>query len=184
MWISELNDDKPDPPDPPEASTQSARETASVSADDVLDDYERPSEAQDDAVESEPGTPSVSQAEVTSDPDSHDHDTTNSEHHVDASGAPDQPEIPNKAQETLDHIDRTGEHPPGYVGGADFDNDGRGGGEVLPRFDADGEAITYREWDVDPYQDGVNRTSDRVVTGSDDSAYYTSDHYETFTRMR
>lgn len=79
MWMSELNDDKPDPPDPPEASARSARETASVSADDVLDDYERPSEAQDDAVESEPGTPNVSQAEVTSDPDSHDHDTTNSE---------------------------------------------------------------------------------------------------------
>jgi guanyl-specific ribonuclease Sa len=60
-------------------------------------------------------------------------------------------------------------------------NDGRGGGQVLPKTDAAGKPITYREWDVNPYQKGVNRGAERVVTGSDGKSYYTNDHYGTFT---
>jgi len=62
-------------------------------------------------------------------------------------------------------------------------NDGRGGGQVLPRQDSHGAPITYREWDVNPYT-GANRGTERLVTGSDGSAWYTSDHYNTFARIR
>ena len=44
-----------------------------------------------------------------------------------------------------------------------------------------GRLITYREWDVDPYQKGVNRGAERIVIGSDGRAYYTNNHYGTFT---
>jgi guanyl-specific ribonuclease Sa len=62
-------------------------------------------------------------------------------------------------------------------------DDGRGGGEVLPRQDASDHSITYWEWDVNPYT-GANRGAERLVTGSDGSAWYTSDHYATFVRIR
>ncbi len=80
-------------------------------------------------------------------------------------------------------IDRTGQAPAGYRGGTQFVNDGRGGGEVLPTQDASGNSITYREWDVNPYT-GANRGAERLVTGSDGSAWYTSDHYTSFVRIR
>jgi hypothetical protein len=70
---------------------------------------------------------------------------------------------------------------PGYVGGRTFNNDGRGGGQVLPRHDASGRSITYKEYDVNPLTPGVNRGGERVVVGSDGSRYYTDDHYGTFT---
>ena len=54
----------------------------------------------------------------------------------------------------------------------------------MPKTDANGKPITYREWDVNPSQPGVNRGAERLVTGSDGSAWYTSDHYQTFTRIR
>ncbi len=43
--------------------------------------------------------------------------------------------------------------------------------------------VTYREWDVNPYQRGVNRGQERIVTGKRGSAWYTSDHYKTFVEM-
>jgi RHS repeat-associated protein len=92
--------------------------------------------------------------------------------------------VPQHALDTLDTIDQTGAAPPGYRGGGQFMNDGRGGGEILPQTTADGQPITYQEWDVHPFQPGVNRGPERLVTGSDGSAYYTSDHYRSFTRIR
>ncbi|MGO9868230.1 MAG: ribonuclease domain-containing protein [Rhodomicrobium sp.] len=44
--------------------------------------------------------------------------------------------------------------------------------------------MTYQEWDVNPRVPGVNRGAQRLVTGSDGSAYYTDDHYKTFTQIR
>jgi guanyl-specific ribonuclease Sa len=44
--------------------------------------------------------------------------------------------------------------------------------------------VNYREYDVQPYKQGVNRGSERIVRGSDGSAYYTSDHYKTFTKLK
>lgn len=45
------------------------------------------------------------------------------------------------------------------------------------------KAITYREWDVNPKIKGVDRGEERLVTGSDGSAYYTADHYQTFIHI-
>ncbi|WP_442985505.1 ribonuclease domain-containing protein [Serpentinicella sp. ANB-PHB4] len=59
-----------------------------------------------------------------------------------------------------------------------FKNDGRGGGQVLPK------KTTYREYDVNRYIKGQNRGGERVVIGKDGSAWYTNDHYKTFTRIK
>lgn len=64
----------------------------------------------------------------------------------------------------------------GYKGGRVFENtQGR-----LPET----PGVTYREWDVNPYVKGVNRGPERIVTGSDGSAYWTGDHYDTFLMFR
>ena len=91
--------------------------------------------------------------------------------------------IPSKASNVLTHVQNTGNAPTGYRGGRTFMNDGRGGGQVLPRQDAVGNPIIYKEYDINPYQRGVNRGAERIVIGSDGRAYYTSDHYSTFTLM-
>ena len=90
-------------------------------------------------------------------------------------------DVPSKAKDTLAHIKKTGSVPPGYKGGRTFKNDGRGGGQRLPQKDASGNAISYTEYDVNPYQKGVNRGTERLVRGSDGKSYYTNDHYKTFT---
>ena len=56
--------------------------------------------------------------------------------------------------------------------------------EALPRRDDNGRAVTYQEWDVNRHVAGVNRGAERLITGSDGAAYYTSDHYRTFTKIR
>jgi guanyl-specific ribonuclease Sa len=83
-------------------------------------------------------------------------------------------EIPEKARTVLAEIQkRNGEPPPGHVGGRTFSNRER----RLPRG-------SYREYDVNPKKSGRNRGTERIVieqrTGK---AYYTRDHYETFTPM-
>ena len=89
-----------------------------------------------------------------------------------------------EAKETLDKVKANGGQPPeGYKGGKTFENDGRGGGQKLPTEDANGKPIEYKEYDVKPYQKGVNRGPERIVRGSDGKNYYTSDHYQTFTPM-
>ncbi len=67
-----------------------------------------------------------------------------------------------------------------YVGGDTFKNLGT----PLPAQTPAGGAITYQEYDVNPYQPGVNRGSERVVVGSDGHMYYTNDHYNTFFVVR
>jgi guanyl-specific ribonuclease Sa len=94
------------------------------------------------------------------------------------------PGVPAKVKAVLRYIDEHGQAPPHYVGGRLFTNDGRLGEQVLPTVDADGEAIEYQEWDVNPRRPGVNRGTERLVTGSDSSAYYTADHYRTFRKIR
>jgi ribonuclease T1 len=91
--------------------------------------------------------------------------------------------VPQEAQNALNEIDK-GQWPPQDIqGGGTFQNDGRGGGEVLPREEPNGTQITYQEWDVNPA--GPNgRDAIRIVTGSDGSAYYTDNHYNTFTKIR
>jgi RHS repeat-associated protein len=97
---------------------------------------------------------------------------------------PSQPNVPQNAKDTLEQVEKTGKPPQGYEGGKTFSNDGRGGGQVLPKTDAAGKPISYKEYDINPKQPGVNRGAERIVRGSDGSAYYTSDHYKTFVRIK
>jgi ribonuclease T1 len=80
----------------------------------------------------------------------------------------------------LQHVDK--EHAPlkGYEGGRTFLNVEK----HLAKKDDKGKAITYQEWDVNPHVAGVNRGAERLITGSDGSAYYTDDHYKTFKKIR
>ncbi|WP_067698303.1 ribonuclease domain-containing protein [Nocardia jejuensis] len=92
--------------------------------------------------------------------------------------------VPGKAYDTLVEID-AGRWPgsanaPGTKGGDTWMNRGRD----LPTQDSSGKRITYQEWDVNPKRRGQDRDAERIVTGSDGSAWYTGDHYSTFTRMR
>ncbi|HET7474880.1 MAG TPA: ribonuclease domain-containing protein [Dermatophilaceae bacterium] len=76
----------------------------------------------------------------------------------------------------LNRVDAKGAPLPGYKGGSIFKNkDG-----VLPET----PGVTYRDWDVNPYTKGVDRGVERIVTGSDGSAYWTGDHYDTFLMFR
>ncbi|MFF3224828.1 ribonuclease domain-containing protein [Nocardia suismassiliense] len=94
------------------------------------------------------------------------------------------PGIPDRAYTTLREIDANrwpdSANAPGTKGGDRWMN--RAG--TLAAEDAAGKPITYQEWDVNPKQRGRSRDAERIVTGSDGSAWYTGDHYETFTRMR
>ena len=93
--------------------------------------------------------------------------------------------IPDKAINTAKYAQENGGNAQsGYRGNTPFTNDGRGGGQVLPTQDTSGNPITYTEYDVNPYQQGVNRGLERVVIGSDGSCYYTIDHYHTFIKFR
>lgn len=84
--------------------------------------------------------------------------------------------VPDYVIKTLDYIQDHGRSPEGYVGGRLFENRER----RLPVKDARGRRIRYREWDVHPQLRGRNRGPERVVTGSNQKAYYTSDHYRSF----
>jgi dienelactone hydrolase len=88
--------------------------------------------------------------------------------------------VPDKALKMLKHVDEHGEAPQGYEGGRTFLNAER----LLPQADAQGRRIKYREWDVNPLRPGVNRGAERLVTGSDGSAYYSDDHYKSFKKIR
>ena len=88
--------------------------------------------------------------------------------------------VPAKVATVLQHIDTNHKAPLGYEGGRSFHNEEK----RLPQKDKEGNAISYQEWDVNPKVQGVNRGAERLVTGSDGSAYYTNDHYRTFTTIR
>ena len=91
--------------------------------------------------------------------------------------------VPAQVTKTLSLID-AGKWPPddasGTKGGTNFGNfEGR-----LPKKTSSGKRITYTEWDVNRREAGRSRDAERIVTGSDGSAWYTSDHYNTFVQIR
>jgi ribonuclease T1 len=87
--------------------------------------------------------------------------------------------IPDKALKVLKYIRQKGEAPEGYVGGRKFGNyEG-----VLPKTDGNSNKINYQEWDVNPKIEGKNRGTERLVTSSQ-KAYYTNDHYRSFTEVK
>ncbi len=88
--------------------------------------------------------------------------------------------IPSKVFEVLAYIRRNNRAPEGYVGGRKFGNFEK----LLPQKTKAGKAIQYREWDVNPKQEGRNRGSERLVTGSDERAWFTRDHYNSFVEVK
>jgi metalloendopeptidase OMA1, mitochondrial len=94
------------------------------------------------------------------------------------------PTVPRYVLQVLQYIEKNSRPPEGYEGGREFLNLGKGGDQSLPNFDADGKPIKYQEWDVHSHVRGKNRGAERIVTGSDGRAYYTSNHYGTFIRIR
>jgi ribonuclease T1 len=81
---------------------------------------------------------------------------------------------PQKAQDLLAQIQaRHGEPLPGYVGGRAFQNRER----RLP-------PGRYREYDVNPKIRGHSRDAERIVVDQHSGkAYYSGDHYRTFTPL-
>jgi ribonuclease T1 len=89
-------------------------------------------------------------------------------------------EVPAKVLKVLKYIEENGEAPEGYVGGRKFKNlEG-----LLPKTDEKNRRLNYREWDVNPKIDGKNRGKERLVTGDDESAYFTNDHYQSFKKIK
>ncbi len=93
-------------------------------------------------------------------------------------------QIPREAWETLLYVRLHRQPPPGHVGGRRFGNYGRGGEQQLPVRTGRGSRIDYQEWDIHPRRPGRNRGAERLVTGSDGRAWYSADHYCSFTEMR
>ncbi|MFJ8208240.1 ribonuclease domain-containing protein [Streptomyces sp. NPDC096033] len=91
--------------------------------------------------------------------------------------------VPDRAWETLKLID-AGEWPPddgsGTLGGATWPNRDA----ALPSTDSAGAPIDYRQWDVNRKQPGKARDAERIVTGSNGTAWYSADNGRTFEQMR
>ena len=86
-------------------------------------------------------------------------------------------------KEDFQNYERTGWRGQ-YSGGPSnagkiFDNDGRDGGEILPKK----LGLEYREYDIN-IKVGPTRDDYRFVRGSDGSVYYTNNHYRTFIRVK
>jgi ribonuclease T1 len=88
--------------------------------------------------------------------------------------------VPEKVGKVLEYVDEHNKAMEGYEGGRNFGNFEK----VLPQRDDKGRQIRYREWDVNPLRRGVNRGAQRLITGSNNTAYYTDDHYKTFKKIR
>ena len=88
--------------------------------------------------------------------------------------------IPQKVYDVLKYIRENHHAMDGYVGGRVFTNREK----IVPSVDANGNEIQYQEWDVNPKVQGQNRGTERILTGSDGRAWYTNDHYQTFTEIK
>jgi len=88
--------------------------------------------------------------------------------------------IPAKVFETLRYVETFHEPKAGYVGGRIFHNYEK----LLPLKTADAINIDYQEWDVNPKENQRNRGPERLITGNDKSAWYTSNHYKSFIKIK
>jgi ribonuclease T1 len=80
--------------------------------------------------------------------------------------------VPAKVLQVLQIVRSTGQPPDGYVGGRVFENRE---GRLAPGGD-------YREFDVDPHNG--NRNAERIIVDwNTKKAWYTADHYQTFTPL-
>lgn len=91
--------------------------------------------------------------------------------------------IPQKVRDSLDRIDAD---PDAYLedcyGNYTYQDkpDKKKGETKIPNENV----ASYTEWDVNPFKNGQNRGSERIVTGTDGSAWYTPDHYRTWYQLR
>ena len=81
------------------------------------------------------------------------------------------PAVPDHVIVILKHIEKYQKAPEQYVGGRIFQNREK----KLKLRDNRGGKIIYKEWDVHPKIKGKNRGAERLITGSDQSAYFTKD---------
>ena len=89
-------------------------------------------------------------------------------------------EIPQKVYETIAYIQKNNRAPDGYVGGRHFGNFEKN----LPEKSNNGNKIDYKEYDVNPKQEGKNRGVQRLVIGDDGRAWYTNNHYKSFVEVK
>jgi ribonuclease T1 len=86
---------------------------------------------------------------------------------------------PQHVLDVLEYVKQNGKAPKGFVGGRNFQNrENR-----LPKISNQGAKIKYQEWDVFEKEQGKNRGVERLITGSDKSAWYTKNHYKSFVRV-
>jgi ribonuclease T1 len=88
--------------------------------------------------------------------------------------------VPAKAYKILEYIRQNNAPMDNYVGGRNFSNRER----RLPQKDVNGSRMKYQEWDVNPKKRGKNRGTERIITAANGQAWYTDDHYATFTEMK
>lgn len=91
----------------------------------------------------------------------------------------DNSEFPGYVLEVLNYVKEHKKPMDDYVGGRNFGNREK----KLPITDQSGKRIQYQEWDVHPHKKEVNRGAERLVTSNTGKAYYTKDHYQTFTEI-
>jgi guanyl-specific ribonuclease Sa len=90
--------------------------------------------------------------------------------------------LPEDFSRALDEVE-TGADRPNVRNPHEFKNNGKGGTQVLPTHDHEGNPITYTEHTVNPREPGKPLDRKRIVTGSDGSVYCTDNHYETFRKV-
>jgi guanyl-specific ribonuclease Sa len=94
--------------------------------------------------------------------------------------------LPQNAKNMLDKYNSSGwkgsvpGQTPGTAAGSKYLNRDR----KLPMTDSEGNAITYREFDVNNKLTNAPRDAERFVIGSDGSVYYTNDHYKNFIKIK
>lgn len=88
-------------------------------------------------------------------------------------------QIPQAAITTWYYIQQHHKAPENYVGGREFKNRER----KLPLHNEEGGKPFYREWDIYPKREGVNRGAERLVSKDFEQAWYTPDHYKTFIEI-
>lgn len=88
--------------------------------------------------------------------------------------------IPAKVYRVLEYVRQNNAPMDGYVGGRNFGNFER----RLPQKGSDGRKLKFQEWDVNPKKNGKNRGVERLVTASSGQAWFTNDHYATFTEIK
>lgn len=98
--------------------------------------------------------------------------------------------LSDEAKETYDYVDEHNGQPPSGYKKHGYENDpdkyakpGQPKAEKLPDATDDGTAITYSTVYTNKKVPGQDTNGERLVYGSDGSVWYTTDHYENFTRV-